>query len=56
MADKLMILADGDDVRQLGALVEGYMKDANLTTEWVRETSHFGHSTFARFKKANCIM
>lgn len=56
MITDMMNLADGDDKRRLGESVERFMKEANLTTEWVREMSHFGNSTFTRFKKANYNM
>ena len=49
-------LMGNEETRMLGELVENYMKKANLTTEWVRRTSHFGNSTFAKFKKATCNM
>ncbi len=49
-------LMGNEETRMLGELVENYMKKANLTTEWVRRTSHFGNSTFAKFKRAICNM
>ena len=44
--------ADGQDVRQLGAIVAQLLKDSPfMTTESVRTQSHFGNTTFSKFKR-----
>ena len=42
-----------EDVRLLGQEVEKFMRQAHLTTEWVRRESHFGTTDFSHFKKVS---